>query len=719
MTRPRLTSVGSKLAGAIIALVVVVTAGVYLKLSHWQRENLLQAKEGSSSALTRLFIDSCVPALVFDDDQKIKDELAILGRNDDVEYAAVWRSDSSGGKLQLYGELRRGEAVETLTKIPAASQLRRERDRVVLSAPVRDLSGTTVGAVVAALSLRRENTAIAQIERNILIVSSAVAAGIMLLLMTMARLLIVGPLGKLASAARELERGGPNAVEVGVDIHTRDEVGELARAFRSMASSIKMREERINARNQDMRLVLDNVEQGFITLDIEGRMSDERSRVIDDWLGFAGGKLKFWDYLSRIDAGIAEMFEVGWMAVQEQFLPLELCLEQLPRVASNGSRIFEFAYRPVLVGDRLFKVILVITDVTARIEQQRAERGQREMLSLFRRLLSDRVALDEFLADMTNLVRSITSSSGTDLDDLKRNIHTVKGNAALYGLESVSDVCHHLEDSLNDSIGPMGTLAPQDTLALQSTWAKIVSMRAQLGEGNQDGIELDRAEYAAYLGDLRAQLPHEVLLSVADSWRFEPASRRLALIAEHLRALAVRLGRAPLEVECQPTNLRLPPQKWGRFWSAFAHVVRNTVDHGIETTQERDACGKPPAATVKLAMAHDGRSVTILVQDDGPGIDWAGLTARAREHDLPHATQDDLEQVMFADGVSSRRDVTDTSGRGVGLSTVREVVHSLGGRIEIESQPGRGTTFRFVLPESMLGDDPSPAGERDAKSLMT
>ena len=92
----RLTSVGTKLAGSTIVLIVAVTAGVYLTLSRSQRENLLQSKETSASAVTRLFVDSCAAGVVFGDETAVKDELATLGRNDDVEYAAVWSSDGQG-----------------------------------------------------------------------------------------------------------------------------------------------------------------------------------------------------------------------------------------------------------------------------------------------------------------------------------------------------------------------------------------------------------------------------------------------------------------------------------------------------------------------------------------------------------------------------------------------------------------------------------------------
>lgn len=716
---PHLLSVGSKLAASTIALILVVTAGVYLRLSKWQRENLLQAREVSASTLTRLFIDSCAPALVFDDEQKIKEELTTLARNDDVEYAAVWRSDSSGGKLQLFGAFRRRDFVEVLTRVPVVTQSRRDRDRVILSFPIRDQNGALVGATVTAFSLIRENGAIAQMERTILIVSSSVAAGLTLLLMVMARIVLVGPLRRLVTAARELEQGGGSAVDDHLDIHTRDEVGQLASAFRGMSSAIKVREDRINTRNRDMRLVLDNVEQGFITLDLDGAMSDERSRVIDAWLGFAGGQLKFWDYLKRIDVSVGEWFEAGWRAIEDDVLPLGMCLDQLPRSASKDGRTFELAYRPILAGERLSKLIVVITDATSRIERERAEQGQREMMSVFRRMLSDRAALDEFFAETSDLVRSITASSTPDLVVLKRQIHTVKGNTALFGLESIAARCQQLEDKLAGGMETAGELTAQDRRSFDALWARVVAMRAQLTEGDRGGIELDVTEYAAHISGLRAGAPHEVLLSAAASWQFERASKRMALVGEQLRSLAARLNRAPVEVICQPTDLRLPPLKWGRFWSVFAHVIRNTADHGIETAEGRALVGKSPTATIRLGMVREGQWLSIFVEDDGPGIDWDAITARAKERGLRHVTRDDLEETLFVDGVSTRRTVTANSGRGVGLSAVRDAVRSLGGRIEIQTRAGQGTTFRFVLPESLLREDESPSpppSERDSGS---
>ena len=198
----------------------------------------------------------------------------------------------------------------------------------MLWSPILNRQGSPAGATVVAFSLARENRAIAAIEWSTLLVSTVVACGLVLLLIIMARIVVVGPLGKLVAAAQELEHGGQGEV----DIRTSDEVGQLAVAFRQMAVAIRVREARIGARNRDMRLVLDNVGQGFVTLDAAGTMSDERSRVIDEWFGAADPGTKLWDYLARVDGSVAQWFEIGWAAIGDDVLPLSLCLDQLPKL---------------------------------------------------------------------------------------------------------------------------------------------------------------------------------------------------------------------------------------------------------------------------------------------------------------------------------------------------------------------------------------------------
>jgi HPt (histidine-containing phosphotransfer) domain-containing protein/HAMP domain-containing protein len=692
----RIISVGSKLAGATVAVMLLVTAGVYFKLSEYQRENLLKGKEMAAAAVSRLFADSCAAPVIFSDEQAIKEALTTLGRNEDVEYGSVFAADRSGHLGQKLGELSRG-VPETPHSV-SGTTIERRPDRVVISSAVRAPEGDVVAVSTIAFSLARENATIAEVRARTLSVSATVALGLTALLLVLARLVIVGPLNKLVLAAKTLEEGSV----IDVDVHSHDEIGQLASAFRSMSVAIQSREAHIKARNADMRLVLDHVGQGFITVDLDGKMSDERSRVVDEWFGPDEGATTFWEYLRPIDQSAAQWFRLGWESVREDIMPLDLCLDQLPHSISKGGKSFEMAYRPVMKGGALDKVIVVITDVTSRIERERAEQTQREMVSLFHRILSDRSAFEGFFHEATILVDAIESSDASDLGLLRRQVHTLKGNCALFGIESVAAFCHGLESRIEESISLFG-LSERQTL--RSLWTKIAEMRSQFTSDAGDRVELDLEEYDAFLEDLKHRVDYGVLVATFSSWKFELASRRLALFAEQIQHLAIRLGKARIECKISATKLRLPPSKWGPFWSAFAHTVRNAVDHGVETTEERLASGKDITAAITLGVLQKDASVVVSIKDDGCGIDWRRIAERAKERGLPHANPRDLEEALFAEGISSSVDATLTSGRGLGLGAVREVVKRLGGRIEVRSETGRGTTFLFIMPQTMLFED--------------
>ena len=707
---PRVTSVTAKLAGATIGLIAMATAGIYLRLSEYQRESLLHAKELSATAVTRLFADSCAAAVVFEDPGELKQTLETLGRNEEIAYAAVWAVDDAGRVTRQLAELRRGNP-ETVTAVPSSIRLRRASERVVLEAPVRDIKGKLVGVLATAFSLARENAAIVRLERTALLTSCAVATGLMLLLMAMARLVVVGPLAKLVGAAKRVEEG--RGVEI--DVSSNDEVGQLARALRTMAGAIQVREERINARNHDMRLVLDNVGQGFITLDFSGAISEERSRIVDEWFGAVAGGPKLWDYLRPLDPVFADNFELGWSAVVDQFLPVELCLDQLPSAVHKDGRTFKLDYRPIFSNGDLDKTVVVITDITMGLARERSEQRQRETMSIYRRLITDRPAFEEFFAEASSLVIALVDSPSTDLLVIKRQVHTLKGNCALFGLESVAQLCHDVEDHIDDC----AALDQDDRDRLHAAWAAIVETTSALtGAGVEDSIRVARRDYEILLAKLRGSGAPGSLVAEIEAWEFELADKRFALVREQIERLASRLGKAAVDVVWQASTLRLPPHKWAGFWSAFAHVIRNTVDHGVETTEARVAAGKSPRATIYLGITQDRGRVLVSIADDGPGIDWGAITSKARARGLPCGTRGEVEAALMAGGLSSRSESSATSGRGLGLGAVQATLRELGGHLELADNPGPGTTLRCWLPGSMLALDgrqaPGPSAPESA-----
>lgn len=133
----------------------------------------------------------------------------------------------------------------------------------------------------------------------------------------------------------------------------------------------------------------------------------------------------------------------------------------------------------------------------------------------------------------------------------------------------------------------------------------------------------------------------------------------------------------------------------------LTHLIRNSVDHGIELPDERVAAGKPAKGILTLSAYHQGGSVVIKIQDDGKGFDRDRILAKARERNIPLSdtpTDQEIWNLIFAPGFSTADTVTDVSGRGVGMDVVRRNIENLGGRVDLQSAPGVGTTITIRLP---------------------
>ncbi len=135
------------------------------------------------------------------------------------------------------------------------------------------------------------------------------------------------------------------------------------------------------------------------------------------------------------------------------------------------------------------------------------------------------------------------------------------------------------------------------------------------------------------------------------------------------------------------------------------HMLRNAVDHGCELPEEREIAGKPREATVWLSAYHQGGNVIIEIRDDGAGLNFDCILEKAREKGLigpdEEPDEDKIASMIFAAGFSTAKTVTDLSGRGVGMDVVRRNIERLGGRVEVISKPGKGTTFLIRLPLTM------------------
>jgi two-component system chemotaxis sensor kinase CheA len=213
-------------------------------------------------------------------------------------------------------------------------------------------------------------------------------------------------------------------------------------------------------------------------------------------------------------------------------------------------------------------------------------------------------------------------------------------------------------------------------------------------------VALPASESEEFLRALSARTPHHELSRVARGWQHRRVGRHLERLAEYASQLGERLGKGKLELHVEGGDLRMP-DRFAEFWDELVHVVRNAVDHGMETEAERAASGKAAGVLRLTAASRAGRFV-VEISDNGRGIDWTGVRELARKRGLPASSEADLVAALLADGFSTSASVSEISGRGVGMASVRTVCAKLCIGIEAASTAGAGTTFRFAFPEQPL-----------------
>jgi two-component system chemotaxis sensor kinase CheA len=310
--------------------------------------------------------------------------------------------------------------------------------------------------------------------------------------------------------------------------------------------------------------------------------------------------------------------------------------------------------------------------------------------------MRDRAGFLEFFAEARSLVEALSASPLTlgDAEQL-RAVHTLKGNCALFGVSALAARCHELETRLVDHGGGLTAL---DQARLTEWWSQA-SQRIMrfLGEGASSAIQLDETDYLAILHAIDSGAPKIEVRRLIESWRNEPVQARLERFAEQASGLAERLGKGPLSVRVDDGGVRLPRERYTSLWSSFVHLVRNAVDHGVERPSDRQARAKGPA-TLEFLAARTREGLLLTLKDDGAGIDWESVRSRAERLGLPTTSRADLVDALFADGLSTRDEASDTSGRGVGLSAVRAAARALGGDVRVNSERGFGTSFQVILP---------------------
>jgi two-component system chemotaxis sensor kinase CheA len=236
--------------------------------------------------------------------------------------------------------------------------------------------------------------------------------------------------------------------------------------------------------------------------------------------------------------------------------------------------------------------------------------------------------------------------------------------------------------------------------ALMDNIGELVTARDRLTKLSRTRADSELDDVSAKLSTLTGTLQAEIVQA-----RMTPVWQVFDRFPRMVRDLARKLGKQ-VDFEIEGKDIELDRAILDEIGDPLVHLLRNAVDHGIETPEVRERAGKPPRARIVLSALAQRATVGIRVSDDGRGIDRAKILKSAKqvglaEEDVEVLTDEMLMRVLSRPGFSTARAVTDVSGRGVGIDVVATQLRALGGGLEVRSEHGKGTTFTLRLPVTL------------------
>lgn len=537
-----------------------------------------------------------------------------------------------------------------------------------------------------------------------------------------------------------------------VPVERMDEIGRSIVAFNVMITKIQESSALLKQKTTDIQTMLQNMPQGILTVVDGNKVHPEYSAYLEtifetkDIVGrdlmdlvFANTNLGA-DILSQIEA-------VGGACIGEDAMNFEfnqhLMVGEIEKTMPDGRvKILDLNWSAITDdSNTTVRLMLCVRDVTELRKLAAEANKQKRELEIIGEILS--VTQEKFHEFITTsikfvdenelLIRENPEHNAAAINQLFRNMHTIKGNARTYGFHHLTNIVHEAEQSYEELRKPHPVIAwdqatlVDELLAVRDSlehYARIneVSL-GRKGPGRRASVEhylmVDKNQIQETLHRLETVNTGNIheLIAARDAVRktlrllgTERIVETLEGVLDSLPSLAKELHKVPPIIDIQDNGYVVRTQASGMIKNVFMHLIRNSIDHGLESPEERSALSKPVAGTIRLQLAVQDAMLQIKLADDGRGLALARIRKLAIEKGLINAedqlSDEEIAMQIFRPGFSTAEKITEVSGRGVGMDAVQDFVKRENGKIEIRfTDDSVGADFRqfetvVCLPES-------------------
>lgn len=595
-------------------------------------------------------------------------------------------------------------------------------------APIKDRDGKVVAVLEVDYNADTEvkEAKLASIRSTIFIAAGLFT--IFLLLGVISGRKLVRPIVLLSDISKKISA---RKYDVKIPGFGNDEIGVLAQNFKHMVETVlkhqadlkeysknleemvKGRTSELQAKNDLLSSVFNGINQAILIFDKNGKCLSVYSEQCLDILGVRPSGMDIADVLTPSDPERTRKW------VKLLFSNKKLSFKQLSMLAPSsmehleGKKV-EIKFLPLYEKDQLNSVILIGTDKTHEIEREKKLLEQKNLSKMIVEIQKRKNLFFGFVQEMqermSNLMSYFAKKNSADENDyyyLMREIHTIKGGASNYSFHSISSMAHLLESSLKkidikNEIEQLKNELKEFSIKINQELQKVENMLG-VSFSEEKSIEISYK----LLEDFSNEINHEKLKNKFDNlFLKEDIEKFIDTYKNDVQRLARELHKKVDFVIENPHGVRVHYAPYKRVFQSLIHVFRNSITHGIEAPKIRKKFKKDPKGLVKTVVdwseKKSSKYIVLTIIDDGRGIDPLTIKEKLIEKKLLNEDEkwDDKEliQSIFLPEFSTDKEISDSSGRGIGMNSVKEEVEKMQGKILVNSQIGKGTEIIIELP---------------------
>lgn len=586
------------------------------------------------------------------------------------------------------------------------------------------------------------------IFKNIFIIISLFFVIAILVLLIVLRSLVM-PFKKLSALMQSvgmIEKGG---LSTRIDEIFHDEIGELSFSFQKMLHTLdnmwkevtdsrdiiaqwnKSLEQTVQRKTSEISNILDNAGQGFLTFGEDLAINDEYSVECENIFQEQIKGKSFPKLLYRDDYVMEKAIESLFIKLLKEKDPTKRSqyIFQLPDEAMISGKHVHIEYKIIddLDNSESQKVMTVLTDKTEEylieIQMEKEETTLKMVVNAvahyneFIRGISD---FRDFFEDGIYRIVDDRFLIEDKLGKIIKNIHVFKNFFLDFSMMDTLNKLEDLENSLiencNESMDSPDHSELLNNIIKECGFERVIeddlsTLRKILGEkffNQENKVIVDKSTIVNIEKIVKSHLTYAEyrhLLPDIMKLRFKPFSDLIKPFTRYILKLADKLEKQVTPLSIEGDEILVDTSRYSHVSKSLVHIFRNIIDHGIETPDERMEIGKDAYGNISCKLENiDDKYISISISDDGRGIDIDKLTRNAvskgiiSASDLDAVSNNDLLNLIFVEGLSTRENITELSGRGIGLSSVKKGVEKVGGTIKVSTTQGKGTEFKIILP---------------------